>query len=166
MAFMGYMSITGASQGRIEGGGAGDDFREPGLIEVLAFDHAVELPRKGQASVAMGRAVHRDIEVVKLVDKASPKLYQALVQNEPLPEVKFEWFEQTGSGKQDVYYSILLKNALLTRMQPWMPDFLDARRDRYRFMEKLAMSYESILWSWGSGGDVQFEADWSGEAKA
>lgn len=181
MSSMGYVTIIGRDQGRIEGGGGRDTTaaggkggadskgqgggKGEGLIEIVSFDHAVELPRRGSASVAAGRALHKDIEVAKLIDRATPKLYQALIQGEILTEVLFEWYQHTGKGEPELAYSVQLKNALLTRVQPWMPDFLNPDQDRYRFMEKIAFSYETILWSWGRSGDLQFEASWAGGDK-
>lgn len=158
MPSMGYLQITGESQGRIEGAASYEG--EDGLIEVVSFDHAVELQRElsGQR-MAGARPVHREIELCKYVDRASPKLMQALLQGELLSEVRFEWYEQIGSGSPELFYSIQLKQALLTRVQPWMPEVLDQARDRYRFMEKVSLMYQTIIWSWGRG-DVQYESSW------
>jgi hypothetical protein len=32
-------------------------------------------------------------------------------------------------------------------------------------MERIALTYETISWSWGSAGDIQFEANWAQDEK-
>ena len=163
MPSMGYVNITGTQQGPIEGSAAhGDD---EGLIQVYSFDHVVELPRRGGTGIAAGRPIHGEIEVGKFVDKSTPKLYQALNNGEALSEVEFNWYHYTDAGIEERYYSISLENALITRIQPWMPNFLDPQYDRYKFMERLRLTYEKILWSWGPSGDIQFEASWAPPGK-
>lgn len=159
MPSMGYMSIEGAQQGHIEGSAQRRDAR--GLIEVFTFDHQVAVPRKATSALAAGRPVHQEVVVAKLVDRATPRLYQALDGHERLTEVSFQWFEYNASGIEELVFQIELRNALITRIKPCMADVLDPAKDRYRFMEQVSLAYESIVWSWG-GGDVQFEATWEG----
>jgi len=159
MSTVGFATVTGEKQGRIEGGATHDN--DEGLIQVLGFDHAVELPRRGGANMAAGRPIHGDIVLAKLLDKSTPKLYQALCTGEMLKTVVFHWYHYTDSAVEELFYTIQLENALITRAEPWMPDFLDPAYDRYRFMEKISLTYEKILWSWGPSGDVQFEDSWA-----
>jgi len=155
MSSMGYVTIEGDKQGHIEG--SGQHAGEVGLIEIFSFDHEVAVPRKDSAGLTAGRPVHQEILIGKLVDRSTPKLYQALCQRERLTEVIFEWYEYDGAGIEQLNFSITLSNAVITRIQPSMPDFLDPDQDRYRFIEHVGLGYETILWSWGNG-DVQFES--------
>lgn len=160
MAQMGYATIVGESQGRIEGDGKHHE--EEGLVEIFAFDHEVSIPRKGTAALTAGRPVHDEIVIGKLVDRSTPKLYQALDQHERLSSVQFEWFAYNRNGVLQRVFSVELENAVVTRIRPSMPDYLDPESDRYRFMERVGLSYETIIWTYGQG-DVQFETTWRGE---
>ncbi len=157
MPSLGYVTIRGETQGMIEGSSEHD--RREGLIEIFAFDHEVAVPRKATSALAAGRPVHQEVVITKLVDRSTPKLYQALDQNERLTEVIFEWYEQNGAGAEELTFRIELRGARVTKIRPSMPDFLDPAKDRYRFLEHVSFSYESILWSWGNGS-VEFEAVW------
>lgn len=161
MPSMGYATIEGELQGPIEGSGVHRE--EEGYVEVFSFEHEVLIPRREGAALTAGRPEHREIVIGKLIDRATPKLQQALDQRERLSSVIFDWFEYSQSGIEELVFRIELRNAQITRIRPTMPDAYDPTRDRYRFFEYVSLSYESIIWSWG-GGDVQFEATWqSGE---
>jgi len=109
-----------------------------------------------------GRPVHQEIVIGKRVDRSTPKLYQAMDQHERLTRVEFEWFAFNHSGIRELAFKIELENALVTRIRPSMPDYLDPESDRYRFLEHVALVYETIVWSYGQG-DIQFEATWQSE---
>lgn len=98
----------------------------------------------------------------KLVDTSTPMLYQALDQHERLTTVAFEWYAYNSSGIRELVFSIELANAIVTRIRPSMPDYLDPGSDRYRFFEHVSLAYESIIWSHGQG-DIQFEATWNSD---
>jgi type VI secretion system secreted protein Hcp len=98
----------------------------------------------------------------KLVDPSTPKLYQAMDQHERLTRVEFEWYAYNTSGIRELAFRIELENALVTRIRPSMPDYLDPAHDRYRFFEHVSLAYERIVWSHGQG-DIQFEATWHRE---
>jgi len=160
MPTMGYVRIEGEEQGHIEGPAEYEG--EDGLIGIFSFDHEVAIPRKATEAVTAGRPVHQEIVIGKLVDRATPRLYQAMDQHERLTRVEFSWYEYNSSGIRELAFSIELENALVTRIRPTMPDFMDPDSDRYRFLEHVALSYETITWSWGQG-DIQFEASWHGD---
>ncbi len=160
MASMGYVTIEGEQQGHIEGSGQHQD--EEGLIEIFSFEHEVALPRKETEALTAGRPVHSEIVMGKLIDSSTPKLYQALDQHERLSRVEFEWYAFDGSGIRQLVFSIELAGAIVTRIRPAMPDYLDPASDRYRFLEHVSLAYESIIWSHGQG-DIQFEATWNTE---
>jgi type VI secretion system secreted protein Hcp len=152
--------MEGERQGRIEG--SGQHHEQEGLIEIFSFDHEVAIPRRGTQALTAGRPVHQEIQIGKLVDRATPKLYQALDQSEIITLVEFEWFAFNRSGTLERVFAIELENALVTSIRPSMPNYIDPTYDRYRFMEQVGLCYESIVWSYGQG-DVQFEAAWRGE---
>jgi len=160
MASMGYVTIEGEEQGRIEGDGQHQDAGD--LIEIFSFDHEVAIPRKATEALTAGRPVHQEIVIGKRVDRSTPKLYQAMDQHERLTRVEFEWFAFNHSGIRELAFKIELENALVTRIRPSMPDYLDPESDRYRFLEHVALVYETIVWSYGQG-DIQFEATWQSE---
>ncbi len=156
MPMPGNLIITGEEQGLIEGSCELEE-RE-GTILVQAFDHTVEVPTDEQG-IAAGRRVHRPIMITKEIDRSTPMLYQALCTSELLTEVKLDWYRIDGTGTQELYFSMLMENALITRIHPWVPNVLDRANETLKHMEDVSISYEKIIWTWEPDG-IEFEDAW------
>lgn len=152
----GSLTITGEDQGLIEGS-CELDGRE-GTILVQAFDHVVEIPTDDRG-VAAGRRSHRPMMITKEIDKSTPMLYQALCSGELLTEVTLDWYRHDTLGEQELYFSIKLENAMVTRMHPWVPNVLDRSSEGLRHMEDVSIAYEKIIWTWEPDG-IEFEDAW------
>jgi type VI secretion system secreted protein Hcp len=159
MPMPGNLTITGETQGVIEGSCELDN-RE-GSILVQAFDHVVEIPTD-ERGVASGRRMHHPISITKEIDRSTPMLYQALCTGELLTEVVLDWYRVDGTGDNELYFTIELKNAMVTRIHPWVPNVLDRSNENLRHMEDVSIAYESIIWTWTPDG-VEYEDSW-GEA--
>lgn len=158
MELSSYLEIVGSEQGAIQGSSTRRDREE--MIEVFQFRHCVEIPVGADQHVGAGQAMHRPLEIMKEVDRATPKLYQALCQRELLERVNVYWYRYNASGKEEPYFYIRLQNARILRVQPWTPDVFERRQENMRFMETVTFGYERIVWSWGPEGNVEYETDW------
>jgi len=156
MPMPGNLTITGEEQGLIEGSCELED-RE-GTILVQAFDHVVEIPTDDQG-IAAGRRAHRPMTITKEFDRSTPMLYQALCTGELLTEVLLEWYRMDGSGDQELYFSVELENAMITRIHPWVPNVLDRSNETLKHMEDVSIAYEKIIWTWEEDG-IEFEDTW------
>lgn len=154
----GYMMINGEEQGSIKGSSFKQGYED--RIEVLAFEHLIELPARQETQITTGNPLHSPIVLSKEVDESTPRLYQALCRRETLEVVEIRWLRHTAEGREELFYMITLTNALIVRINPWGTDFLDERVEQYRPMEKVAMAYEAIRWTYGLDGDVEYEAVW------
>lgn len=152
----GSLTITGEVQGLIEGSCELDE-RE-GTILVQAFDHVVEIPTDDRG-IASGRRMHRPMMITKEIDKSTPMLYQALCTGELLTEVTLDWYRLDGTGDEELYYSIELENAMITRIHPWVPNVLDRSSEGLRHMEDVSIAYERIIWTWEPDG-IEYEDAW------
>jgi type VI secretion system secreted protein Hcp len=152
------MAITGEDQGAIKGSSYKQGQEDK--IEVLSFDHLIELPARQETQMTTGDPVHRPVMLRKEVDASTPKLYQALCRQELLESLEIQWFRHTPEGREELFYTVVLTNALIVAIQPWSADYLDERLEHYRPMEKVSFAYEAIRWSWGVDGDVEYEAVW------
>ena len=150
------LTITGEEQGQIEGSCELED-RE-GTILVQAFDHVVEIPTD-ERGVASGRRTHRPLTITKEIDKSTPMLYQALCNNELLTEVRLDWYRYSGTGEHELYFTMTMQNAFITRIHPWFPNVLDRANENLKHMEDLSISYEKIIWTWVPDG-IEFEDAW------
>lgn len=158
MELSGYLKLKGQHQGDIQGSSIRKG-RE-NLIELYSFGHCVEMPLQGDAGLPSGAAMHRPLKVAKEVDKASPRLYQALCQKESLPSAEFSWYRFNQQGREELYFRIQLEKALVVRIEPWTPSHFDEKHEQFRFMEWVDFVYEKITWSWGESGSVEYETDW------
>lgn len=156
MPIPGNLTVEGPA-GKIEGS-CEIEGRE-GTILVQAFDHVVELP-SDERGMVVGRRVHRPLTVTKEIDRSTPLLYQAMCTGDILPSVKLDWYRVDETGAQELYFQISLRNAMVSRIHPWVPNVLDEKSAGYRHMEDIAFSYQSINWSWVLDG-IEYEDRWA-----
>ncbi len=161
MPMPGNLIITGEEQGLIEGSCELDE-RE-GTILVQAFDHVVEIPTDSRG-VASGSRVHRAMSITKEIDKSTPMLYQALCTNEMLTEVILNWYRLDGTGEYELYYSLTMANAFITKIRPWVPNVLDRANETLKHMEDISITYEKIIWTWEPDG-IEYEDAWGAFAE-
>jgi len=116
-AIQGFMRVTGAKQGVI----AGDSVQpgHVGEIDVVSFASSVSVPLKGKASgAAVQKAIAGPITVVTALDRATPKLFQALATNEVLTSVEIDFERPALAGGQELetFYRIVLTNAQVVEL--------------------------------------------------
>jgi type VI secretion system secreted protein Hcp len=160
-----YVWFEGTKQGPYGGWGswAGEDDQKgrEGSSLVQQFEHEVTSPRDTSTGLASGMRVHRPVRIVKRIDKASPRIYQSLVQNEHLKKVEFKWYRiaQSGAGGQEHYFTTLLEDAVIAAVKEWFPLTVDEDYDHYSHFEDVSIVYRRITWTWQQGG-VTTTDDW------
>ncbi|HEY4126532.1 MAG TPA: Hcp family type VI secretion system effector [Gammaproteobacteria bacterium] len=157
MPIPGNLTLVGKDQGPIEGS-CDIEGREDTIL-VQAFKHLVEIPTN-DSGVPSGRRVHRPLMITKEVDKSSPKLYQVLCSGEVLTEVTLRWYRLDGSGDETQYFTVMLQNALIVKLDSWVPDVLDKQYAGYSNMENVWFTYEVIRWTWEEDG-IEYEEQWN-----
>lgn len=131
---------------------------------VLAFDHQVTQPASITQKTAGGRTAeavhHSEYSIVKLVDAATPKLYEAACKGTHIPEVTIECWRAGGDPLK--YMEVKLKEVLISGViangDP---------KGGYGFpTETIKMSYGAIEWTYTkqkpdgtAGGNIA--AKWS-----
>lgn len=159
MALPGYMQITAENQGAIEGDV--DLAGREGSIEILNFQHTVKIP-SDSFGIPTGRRVHLPMTLGKVVDRSSPMLFQALCDSELLTEVLIDWYRTDGSGMEELYYRLRLKNAQITNIEFYVSDTETAEHQVAGHREKISLVYDHIIWSHEVDG-VEYEDAWSAE---
>lgn len=160
MAMSGFLTLNGELQGAIEGSSKYEGHEDE--IEILEFHHEIDVPTSSTGQVGPGQPVHKGIKINKLVDKSTPKLAQAMDTREVLSEVEFSWYGHSSTGIRELIYRVKLYNALIINIKTWSPHMFEVKQDAYRLMEDIVISYEKIVWSWGSDNDVEYEAQAKG----
>lgn len=120
-------------------------------IDVLAFSHNVMIPYSASLGRTTGTQEHYPLRVTKMIDKATPKLYEACVQDQSIASVQLDCCTAFGEELK-VFYKIELQNAKIISVQ----DYGVASGDIPT--ETISLNYEAIRWTYT-------EYDAAGQAK-
>jgi len=153
-----FLTVTGNTQGAIDGSCTIKGHENTMLIQAL--EHVIDIPKSPQTGLPTGKRVHGALILSKALDKASPKLFQALTSGEQLSEVKLAYYRIAPTGKEELYYTTVLKNAIITRIRTWVPNCLDPLQSAMGHMENIAFTYETIVNTWTPDG-IEAEDSWN-----
>ncbi|MCY2968538.1 MAG: type VI secretion system tube protein Hcp [Planctomycetota bacterium] len=97
--------------------GESEDTNHKGWSDVISFNQSFEKPcPPGATGVSRQRAdtIPNDVLVVKKLDKASPKLSEAICKGKVFGSVKIELTRTYTDGNRVAYFKYELKNVLIT----------------------------------------------------
>lgn len=151
MALNAFLHLKGQKQGDIKGS-VTQKGRE-GSIMVIEANHEIMSPiSSGGSGGAVGKRVHKPFVVVKELDKSSPLLYQAMVNNEVLTGWELDFFAASPTGIEKQDYTVVLTNALITDIRFVLPNTKNADTMKLNPYETIEFTYQSIQWTWVDGG--------------
>jgi type VI secretion system secreted protein Hcp len=115
MAYEFYVTVKGMRQGAFKGESPrkGHEAKAAGI----SYQHEVQSPRDVATGQASGKRQHKPIVFTKEWGASSPQYFQALVTNEWLESVLFEFYHTNKQGKEEVYYTIKLVNATVCNIR-------------------------------------------------
>lgn len=145
-----YLKLKGQKQGTIKGG-VTKSGRE-GAIEVLAISHEIVSPRDPQSGLPTGKRQHKPFVITKTLDKSSPLLAKALVDNETLPTWELQLYQPAAKGGEALAYTIKLTNANIASIRIMLDD-------KGNPIEEVTFTYQKIEWIWADGG-ITASDDW------
>jgi type VI secretion system secreted protein Hcp len=151
-----YMTVKGQSQGDIKGE-VSQKGRE-GTIRVLAFSHEVISPRDAASGLPTGKRQHKALIITKEIDKSTPQLMQALVNNENLPTLTLKFYRPSSTGMEDQYYTIKLTNAAISGIKQYMA-YSEGTGLTGKHLEEVSFTYQKIEWIITDGG-ISAMDDW------
>jgi len=115
-------------------------------VMVLQYDHAVKQPPSVTQKTAGGRGAeevdHSEFSIVKLVDAASPKLFEAACKGTHLPEVVIECWRAGGDPVKYMEYKLkeVLISGVISHGNPG---------GEYQFpTETIKMTYGYMEWTY------------------
>src|SRR5258708_33307714 len=144
-----YAEIKGAKQGAIKGAVQAKAY--DGQIEVHTIEWGVGSPRDVSTGLPTGRRVARPVQITKTMDKSSPLLHTAVVNNESLTTVKFSYTVE-GQGHK-AFATVVLTNAMIQ-------NFNISSSDNGSTVETISFTYTKIEFTWTEGG-ITSQDDWS-----
>jgi type VI secretion system secreted protein Hcp len=149
--------IEGETQGAIKGGVTQKGRQD--WIECHAYHHEVVSPRDTASGLPTGKRQHKPLVITKSLDKSSPLLMNALVNNENLKTVEFRFFRPSATGAEQHYYTIELVNANIAEIHPYVLNVKDPALTKFPDMEHVSFTYQKIIWTFVDGG-ITAEDDW------
>jgi type VI secretion system secreted protein Hcp len=129
-------------------------------ILVYELHHTIQMPTDPHSGLPTGKRVHGPFTVVKMVDKSSPKLFQALCSGEHMQNVILKYYRINKMGTEEHYYTTTLEDAIVVSFQPAMPITLQTTNDSYGHMEAVSFTYRKIKLTWELTG-IEAEDSWS-----
>ena len=114
-----YVLIEGTKQGMFANESARSN-HSPRLVGV-SFDYVVTTPRDAATGMSRGRRQHGPVVMTKEWGAASPQLFQALVSNEILKSVVFEFYQTNSQGAEELATTVKLTNATVTDIHQYSP---------------------------------------------
>jgi len=111
--------------------------------------------------MATGRRQYEPILIRKRIDKASPLLFKALVENQKI-DATFKFFRPnpTGDGTTEQFYTIEIKDGRIAGLTEWVPDTIVPATSTEPPLEEVTFVFHTIVWTFTNGG-VTHQDSWS-----
>jgi type VI secretion system secreted protein Hcp len=135
-----FATIDAVKQGPIKGDSTA--MAHKGQIVVLGMSYEVVSPRDPASGMATGRVQHSPLVITKPLDSASPQLFQAAVTNELLKTVTLQFVRTTGTGQEEVFYTVKLTDVTISDLKTYTPGQDGASGERP--LEKVSFTYGKI----------------------
>lgn len=130
-------------------------------IECVYFRFSVNTAREAGTGMASGRRQYDPITIRKRIDKSTPLLAKALVENHVI-EGKFLFYRpnQAGDGTTEQYYTIEIKEGRIASISQWSPDSINPAESRAPELEEITFVFHTIIWTYADGG-ISHEDSWA-----
>jgi type VI secretion system secreted protein Hcp len=128
------------------------------------MEQAVKTAREAGSGMATGRRQYEPLLIRKRIDKSTPLIAKALVQNEVI-EGKFKFFRPnpTGDGTTEQFYTIEIKQGRIASQKQYVPDTIMPATSTEPPMEEVTFVFHTISWTFTNGG-LTHEDTWSQNA--
>lgn len=148
---------TPESVGEVFQSGNEDCFLIQGVVHEIA--RACD-PQSGQPTSA---ALHKALKVIKMTDKSSPMLYQALCTPVKLEKVIIKWYRNCSTGKEH-YFTTTLEDCYVASVTAIKKNSLDVSSDNIDYdvpdMEEVTFTYKTCTWD-HDVSSVSYSWDWN-----
>jgi type VI secretion system secreted protein Hcp len=130
-------------------------------IECVYYEQRVITAREAGSGMATGRRQYEPLLVRKRLDKASPLIAKALVENQKI-DAEFKFFRPspTGDGTTQQFYTVKIKDGRVASMKQYVPDTIVPASSTEPPLEEIAFVFHTISWTFMDGG-VTHEDTWS-----
>lgn len=161
MALNAYLRLTGDMQGEIKGS-VTQAGREDSIL-IVGFHHEVESPMDTSSGHTTGKRQHKPLVVTKEIDRATPLLMNALINNENISDFALRFWRPSKTGKEVQYYTVQLQNARISNIRQEMLNNQYPENMQHPVREQIAFVYQKIIWTYEDGG-ITAEDDWGSQS--
>ncbi|HEY1416715.1 MAG TPA: type VI secretion system tube protein TssD [Myxococcaceae bacterium] len=133
-------------------------------IECVSFNSGVTSAREAASNLATGRRQHEPLIIRKRIDKASPLLAKALVQNETV-EGTFKFYRPNpaGDGTTEQFFIVAIKGGRVFEQKLMILNTLSPEEASEPPLEEVGFVFQTITWTYTNGG-IEHEDNWAGKA--
>jgi len=149
------VTITGSKQGTFKGESIRGN--EKNKIPVLDFGYEVVSPRDPATGQATGKRQHHAVTFVKAWGAATPQIFAALVTNETLKTVLFEFTRVDPAGKEVVFQTVALTNASVSGLKEYTQPNAKGGTDDF---DLVSLTFQQITIT-NNDGNTTATDDWS-----
>jgi type VI secretion system secreted protein Hcp len=149
MALPFYVTIEGSRTGPFQG--ESTKRGQEGKLEGLAFRYGVDVPRDA-SGLPTGRRQHEPVIMTKQWGAASPQIFQALVTNEVLERVLFEFYRSSRAGAEELFHTILLTGATVAGIEQHVEPTFEPDHMRTPELEEISFTFGRIQIENRAGG--------------
>ncbi|CAI8989608.1 Hcp family type VI secretion system effector [Pseudomonas sp. IT-P4] len=138
--------------------GSVDVQERQGSIEVIAKDHALQIPTDDNTGKLTGARVHSAYRFTKEVDASSPYLFKAVSTGQTLKSAEFKWYRTNVQGQEAEYFKTLLENVRVVKVKSMVHDLKDHSKQHYNHLEEVELRYEKITWTFVDGNIIHSDS--------
>ncbi len=148
-----------ANEAPIEGDSSITSMDRADTIEVLSLEQQLSSAFDRATLLATGRRIYAPIRFTKRLDRSTPLLRQALVQNQVMAG-SFRWFRPNPGATGTMQHCLTLDftEGRITKCALRLPDTLDTTTSALPLLEEVELTFTTITWTWVPGGS--FDDTW------
>jgi type VI secretion system secreted protein Hcp len=153
-----YLKANGSD---IKGESSQKSLGRDNSIECVFFEQKVVTAREAGSGMATGRRQYEPLLIRKRIDKASPLIMKALVENAKI-DGTFKFFRPnpTGDGTTQQFYTVEIKDGRVASAKQFVPDTIVPASSTEPPLEEVTFVFHTIKWTFTDGG-VSHEDTWS-----
>lgn len=131
-------------------------------IECLSYEQNVVTAREATTGMVTGRRQYGPLIVRKRIDKSSPLLMKALVENHKIDGL-FKFFRPNpaGDGTTEQFFTVEIKAGHVSAIKQLVPNTIAAGTSGEPPQEEISFVFRDITWTYTQGGITHTDT-WSG----
>jgi len=153
------VNVEGGKQGKFHADSAAKSL-ESHQFAAVQLDFAIRASIDAASGQRSGKHAHEPVVLTKELGPSTPQFRNALVNNESLTSVVFDFYgtEGHGGGKEELGFTIKLTNASVASAELQKLNNKHADLMKIPDCERIAFTFEKIEWSWKNGASAS--DDW------